>query len=408
MSEITYTHKELARMLGVSETTIKSYRRKFPDCIPVANSGKPIRFTEQAGEICLYIRELFSRGMSVPEVGNRLSERFNWTPPVEEVPVADVATAAASVSTPVELPEDYTTALSNLAKSMVELSMQQRTILKKMQSIDERLDQLGAGSGLAGEAQSSKETLPEAFSLWLNQAEGILHRMEAAAHDSRGSETPHKKVVRVRNSFGEETEYRMETEDELSDDAQSLPHQSDEADARTFVFESEEPKEEVNNGKDIESTGESVANSGQEQQGFTPHIVKFPTQQKVQPIYQDPPKQLLSLPLVIKTEDDEFLGVAGRSRGRFNISDLKAVLMDNFFGSKRYHSHWEKTPNGWLLVLAQKDADKEEQHNLAMLVNQTTTPRGNNVALIQHLTINGHDEKTLEVPNFIKEIFERD
>ena len=30
MSEQTFTHKALADLLGVSETTVKSYRRKFP------------------------------------------------------------------------------------------------------------------------------------------------------------------------------------------------------------------------------------------------------------------------------------------------------------------------------------------------------------------------------------------
>ena len=39
----------LARQLGVSETTIKSYRRKFPGCIPVAilTCGTHIRKSER-------------------------------------------------------------------------------------------------------------------------------------------------------------------------------------------------------------------------------------------------------------------------------------------------------------------------------------------------------------------------
>ena len=53
----TYTHKDLANLCSVSETTIKSYRRKFPGFIPVLTRGKPIRFKKDAGDVCLKIRD---------------------------------------------------------------------------------------------------------------------------------------------------------------------------------------------------------------------------------------------------------------------------------------------------------------------------------------------------------------
>ena len=74
MSEATLTHKDLADLLKVSETTVKSYRRKFPGCIPVASQGKPIRFPAVAAEVALRIRDLFELGMSVEEVRLRLAE----------------------------------------------------------------------------------------------------------------------------------------------------------------------------------------------------------------------------------------------------------------------------------------------------------------------------------------------
>ncbi len=76
MTEGNLTHRDLARMLGVSETTVKSYRRKFPDCIPVASQGKPIRFTAEAAAVSLRIRDLFEMGMSVEEVRARLAAEF--------------------------------------------------------------------------------------------------------------------------------------------------------------------------------------------------------------------------------------------------------------------------------------------------------------------------------------------
>ena len=72
----TYTHKDLAGLCSVSETTIKSYRRKFPGFIPVLTRGKPIRFKKEAGDVCLKIRECFDKGMSVNETHKVLKDNF--------------------------------------------------------------------------------------------------------------------------------------------------------------------------------------------------------------------------------------------------------------------------------------------------------------------------------------------
>ena len=76
----TYTHKDLAKLCGVSETTIKSYRRKFPGFIPVLTRGKPIRFKNEAAEVCLKIRDCFDKGMSVNDTHKVLKENFKESP----------------------------------------------------------------------------------------------------------------------------------------------------------------------------------------------------------------------------------------------------------------------------------------------------------------------------------------
>jgi hypothetical protein len=78
--EDTYTHKDLANLCTVSETTIKSYRRKFPGFIPVLTRGKPIRFKKEAGDVCLMIRDCFEKGMSVRETSKVLGEHFKEVP----------------------------------------------------------------------------------------------------------------------------------------------------------------------------------------------------------------------------------------------------------------------------------------------------------------------------------------
>jgi DNA-binding transcriptional MerR regulator len=76
----SYTHKDLAALCKVSETTIKSYRRKFPGFIPVLTRGKPIRFRKEAGEVCLRIRDCFDKGLSVNETLKILKENFKESP----------------------------------------------------------------------------------------------------------------------------------------------------------------------------------------------------------------------------------------------------------------------------------------------------------------------------------------
>ncbi len=79
----TLTHKLLAKALGVTVTTVKSYRRKFPEFWQVASQGKPIRYTADSLELCRRIRHHFKRGLSVEETRKRLAEEFKAVTPPE-------------------------------------------------------------------------------------------------------------------------------------------------------------------------------------------------------------------------------------------------------------------------------------------------------------------------------------
>jgi len=66
----------LAKALGVTVTTIKSYRRKFPEFWPPSAKGKPIRFPAESLGLCRRIHHHFKRGLSVDETRKRLAEEF--------------------------------------------------------------------------------------------------------------------------------------------------------------------------------------------------------------------------------------------------------------------------------------------------------------------------------------------
>lgn len=165
----TFTHKDLADKLQVSETTIKSYRRKFPHCIPVLHHGKPIRFTEEALAVCTRIRDNFSLGMSVEEVHTRLRGEFPWMPELE-----GKKEVKASSETP---PQEISQGMSNMAKSMVSMMQQQKLIAKRMQTIEAQLEELGLEGYTFGDAIAAKKVVNEekdaSFTERLNQLDSI-------------------------------------------------------------------------------------------------------------------------------------------------------------------------------------------------------------------------------------------
>jgi len=71
-----YTHKDLSREIGVSVTTLKSYRRKFPEFLLPQNNGKPIRFPEVSLDVCRSIRDGFAASLSIEEIRSSLFFEF--------------------------------------------------------------------------------------------------------------------------------------------------------------------------------------------------------------------------------------------------------------------------------------------------------------------------------------------
>ncbi|MFI3271472.1 MAG: MerR family transcriptional regulator [Pseudomonadota bacterium] len=129
MENLGLTHKDLAKALGVSETTIKSYRRKFPACITVASKGKPIRFSPEAETVCRRIQALFALGMAVEDVRVRLAEEFSWIErdcPMEsaEAVNAEQNQQASSSSAHHEADSEHKKALLNEAARLKEALQQ--------------------------------------------------------------------------------------------------------------------------------------------------------------------------------------------------------------------------------------------------------------------------------------------
>ncbi|MCJ2165132.1 MULTISPECIES: MerR family transcriptional regulator [unclassified Pseudodesulfovibrio] len=137
----TYTHKDLATLCGVSETTIKSYRRKFPGFIPVLTRGKPIRFSHEAGEVCLRIRDCFAKGMSVNETFKVLKENFKEQPTAKPRRATAPETGASGTISEEYLQKFFATA-GQMMQGMAGLATAQVKAEQRLRKVESVLGQL--------------------------------------------------------------------------------------------------------------------------------------------------------------------------------------------------------------------------------------------------------------------------
>lgn len=111
MSDDSLTHADLSQRVGVSVTTLKCYRRKFPGFIEPLNAGKPLRFPASAAQVCTAIRDGFGQGLSVREIHDQLTSRFPSLSHNRRLSISKTSPAAVSAR-----------ALESLAREVAELT----------------------------------------------------------------------------------------------------------------------------------------------------------------------------------------------------------------------------------------------------------------------------------------------
>jgi hypothetical protein len=303
-----HTHKDLADILGVSETTIKNYRRKFPEFLVPLNRGKPIRFKTESADICLAIRKGFDEGRSVEEVKAGLYEAF------PEV--------GAGGEGPLLSGRETGRLLTSLTASMEEMLAHQRAMA-------EQLSKLESAPG----DEDSQAPLGIDFSPVLEEIAALKSLIAQAESDAeeQSEESERTRVIVVRSEDGQETRYPFEN------DKQDL------------------------GGLD---EGDNIA-------------------------ADIPSATMLSLPLVIRSEEGDFLGVAGRTGGRFSLTDFLELMEQHAPEAASMGVQWSKTAEDWHLSLSWGEAAGLDTHSLSL--QEITTPKGNSVVLLDSLRIGGQD-----------------
>lgn len=137
MSQDLPTHADLAQAVGVSVTSIKSYRSKFPGFIPVASWTKPLRFAPEALPVCARIRELFTQGQSVAQVRRELTREF---PEMEQERPSEETGAAFAVGVSQENFQEFFKAAGKMMQGMAALATAQARAEQRLSRLERALE----------------------------------------------------------------------------------------------------------------------------------------------------------------------------------------------------------------------------------------------------------------------------
>ena len=184
------THRDLGQLCGVSETTIKSYRRKFPGYIPVLSRGKPIRFRPEAGEVCLRIRQCFDKGLSVSETQTILAREFRK----DSSSIAGAAPAPSTGGASTERLDEFFKGANRMMQGMAALATAQA-------KSDRRLEQVENGLARLVQVETANQELL-----------GQLMRIMEGSLRPKPAPRPAKKIVTVRDGSGQEKSYAFDAQ----------------------------------------------------------------------------------------------------------------------------------------------------------------------------------------------------
>ncbi|HBE95335.1 MAG TPA: DNA-binding protein, partial [Desulfovibrio sp.] len=137
MSQDLLTHADLAQAVGVSVTSIKSYRSKFPGFIPVASWTKPLRFAPEALPVCRRIRELFTQGQSVAQVRRELASEF---PENEQERPCEEAGAAFAAGISQENFQEFFKTAGKMMQGMAALATAQARAEQRLSRLERALE----------------------------------------------------------------------------------------------------------------------------------------------------------------------------------------------------------------------------------------------------------------------------
>jgi len=194
MSTETFTHRDLSNVTGVSVTTIKSYRKKFPEFFFIVGHGKPLRFRKGADKLCLRICDLFNKNLSVKQIRDKLLTEFESVKEDRQLSEKKKNTQVNS--------DDF----EKLAKTTTQMMNGLAALVTAQAKAEQRLARMEKSLKELVQAQSAE---PSGTTELLQEIKNILA-------SSRGLQQPEritaKKVVTIKKDNGQEESYALDAD----------------------------------------------------------------------------------------------------------------------------------------------------------------------------------------------------
>lgn len=407
----SYTHRDLAKALGVSETTIKSYRAKFPSFLPVAREGKPVRLHPEALDVCRRIRDLFADGLSILQTTAALQTQFKEYPRNRRLSTAQANPAQTAQG------EAFATGESALGQRIEALTQAQHLAHGRMEQLELEVRNLATMEAaskaliaeLLVELRAARANLPQAPGTAnpTASASAPVSNYSAGPTADQASNTPAGHIAdpnpALAPRFSLTAQYpdtaKLSAAATAANAADSHAHATP-APAEGIAAAASDPA-----ARDAANRTENETNNGAGPTVLTARKIvtlhgpggpvatyALGREPKPEPPFPEPPAPVpafLDLPAVIRSDRGDFLGLPGGQ----SVRRLVEVLTPEGATPPAW---FQESQESWTCSIPLGRAQNRE-----LLFERTTTPRGNLVGLIRRMRIN----ETEATPVQLQEIF---
>jgi len=365
MTAQTYTHRDLARELGVSETTIKSYRSKFPTFLPVAREGKPVRLHPEALTVCLRIRDLFADGLSILQTTQILKSEFKEYPLNRRLSIRSsspiVGGAGAGVAPPAE--EARTAALA------------------------ERIDALAKGQAQAQVRMEQLEAEVRNLATLEAASKALVAELVAELRSARASVSPVGSSVPFSGAFSAVGAAQGAQTGQVPGEGRTAePSPVPPPSASAAVLEAH-----PGDGPTVLTARRIVTVHGAAGPVASYALGREPAPEPPFPEPDAPPPAFMSLPAVIRSDRGDFLGLPGGQ----SVRRLVEVLSPDGAAV----TWFAEGADAWTCSIPLGRAQKRE-----MVFERTTTPRGNLVGHIRRMRINEAEATPVQLQEIFRQL----
>lgn len=359
MPDDVLTHADIAESLGVSVSTVKNYRSKFPECLPIARAGKPLGLAPECLAVCRAIRKGFGEGLSVEHVRQRLYEQFPSCREKGRAPgIRRVRGTGADV-------------LGGIERSLTQLESAQSAVMERVASLEQRIDAILGRAQASGGVGVGGADSPE----MLEELARLREDVSALRRGCDAGEAPKARVVTIRGKDGRAERWSVGRVDAKATPAHETAPQSK---------PSEPPPEQTR------EQPRGAPHAPEEQETSAPLGASASAERAA-----ELPADVAALPLVVRSATGDFLGMSLGS----GAAVTPAVLEQAVTAKQGPTRAWRQTEEGtWEGTLG----SGAQTHEVRMTL--VTTPRGNRVAHVERLRLGGRDMDAAFLREFLRRL----